>query len=101
MPAVHRRHAPISGRELVGAALTVLALLAAAPVAAETLLQTQRFPFELWAQHHCPADTVVWVSVRSQIYSSSDERWYGRTIDGAYACKLDAEKAGYRAKSPL
>jgi hypothetical protein len=55
----------------------------------------------LWAQNHCPADAVVRVSVRSQIFSSSEERWYGRTIDGAYACKFDAEKAGYRAKSPL
>jgi hypothetical protein len=43
----------------------------------------------------------VWVNARSQIYNSSEERWYGRTTDGAFACKLDAEKAGYRAKTPL
>jgi hypothetical protein len=86
---------------LIPAALAVLALFAGGPAAAETLLQTQRFRFELWAQNHCPADTVVWVNARSQIYNSSEERWYGRTIDGAFACKLDAEKAGYRAKSPL
>jgi hypothetical protein len=93
----HRARTPA----LIPATLAVLALFAGGPAAAETLLQTQRFPFELWAQNHCPADTVVWVNARSQIYNSSQERWYGRTLDGAFACKLDAEKAGYHAKSPL
>jgi hypothetical protein len=86
---------------LILAALTVLALFADGAVAAEPLPQTQRFQFELWAQNHCPEDIVVWVNARSQIYNSSEERWYGRTTDGAFACKLDAEKAGYRAKSQL
>lgn len=82
-------------------ALGVLTVVTAGPVvAAEPLAQTQRFQFELWAQNHCPIDTVVWVTASSQTYNSRAERWYGRTTDGAFACKLDAEKAGYRAKSP-
>ena len=93
MLPVQRRKVPISGRDpipemaaassthptralaLIPAALTVLALVAGGSAAAETLLQTQRFQFELWAQNHCPADVVVWVHARSRIYSSSEERW--------------------------
>lgn len=92
-----------SGARALGAAvLGVLVVVAVSPVvASETLAQTQRFQFELWAQNHCPIDTVVWVTASSQTYNSRAERWYGRTKDGAFACKLDAEKAGYRAKSPL
>lgn len=62
------------------------------------LPQTERFQFSQWAKDHCPTDTVVWVNTRSHIYNSSDERWYGRTKGGAFVCKLEAEKAGYRAK---
>jgi hypothetical protein len=86
---------------LIPAALLVLALVAGGSAGAEPLPQTLRFQFELWAQNHCPDDIVVWINARSQIYNSSDERWYGRTADGAFVCKLDAEKAGYRAKTPL
>ena len=94
-----KRWAPTAA--LILAALTVLVLAAGGAAGAEPLPQTQRFQFELWAQNHCPDDIVVWVNARSQIYNSSEERWYGRTVDGAFACKLDAEKAGYRAKTPL
>jgi hypothetical protein len=80
------------------AALIVLTLLAAAPVVAEPLSPSQRFQFELWAQNHCPADDVVWVDGRLQFYNSSGERWYGRTTNGAFVCKRDAENAGYRLK---
>ncbi len=81
------------------AALIVLAFLAAAPVVAEPLSPSQRFQFELWAQNHCPTDAVVWVDGRSQFYNSSEERWYGRTTNGAFVCKRDAENAGYRLKA--
>lgn len=83
------------------AAGIILAFVACGPAAAEPLAPIQRFPFELWAQRHCPADTVVWVNARSEIYNSNAERWYGRTAGGAFVCKREAEKAGYRAKSPL
>lgn len=79
------------------AALIVLALLAAAPVVAEPLSPSQRFQFELWAQNHCPTDAVVWVDRRSQFYNSSEERWYGRTTNGAF--RLQARR-GERRLSP-
>ena len=96
--------APMSGKHRPGAlgfisAVLILLALAGVPAAAELLPQLQRFQFELWAQNHCPADTVVWVDGRSQIYNLNEERWYGRTINGAFACKRDAEKAGYRVKA--
>jgi hypothetical protein len=89
------------GYRAMAAAGTILAFVACGAAAAEPLAPIQRFQFELWAQRHCPADTVVWVNARSEIYNSSAERWYGRTAGGAFVCKLEAEKAGYRAKSPL
>lgn len=80
------------------ALLLVLALLVGAPAAAEPIPQTERFQFQPRAQKHCPTDIVVWVNVRSQIYNSKEERWYGQTAGGAFVCRRDAEKAGYRAK---
>ncbi len=71
----------------------------AAALDSQTLVRTQRFQFDQEAKDHCPADTVVWVNRRSPVYNLSDERWYGRTAGGSFVCKIDAEKAGYRAKS--
>lgn len=92
-----RKHRP-GALGLWSAVGIVLPHLAGTPAAAEPLPQSQRFQFELWAQNHCPTDTVVWVNAYSQIYNSSEERWYGRSINGAFVCKREAEKAGYRAK---
>jgi hypothetical protein len=99
-PVVRATHRPAT-RALMPAALAVLALLVGGPAVAEPLADGQRFQFEPGARRHCPADTVVWVNTRTQIYNSSDERWYGQTIGGAFVCKLEAEKAGYRGKSQL
>lgn len=49
------------------------------------------------AQQHCPNDTVVWLNTRSGIYHFQGERWYGRTKDGAYICRKDADRMGDRA----
>jgi len=70
----------------------------AAALEPRTLAQTERFQFDQEAKDHCPADTVVWVNMRSQVYNLSGERWYGRTAGGAFVCKLEAERAGFRAK---
>jgi hypothetical protein len=53
------------------------------------------FEFEQQAKRHCPADAVVWVIRTQGIYNASVERFYGHTNNGAYACLLDVEKAGY------
>jgi hypothetical protein len=94
MSAKHR----LGALGLISALLILLALFAGVPAAAEPLAPSQQFQFELWAQNHCPTDAVVWVDGRSQFYNSSEERWYGRTTNGAFVCKRDAENAGYRLK---
>jgi hypothetical protein len=53
------------------------------------------FEFEQQAKQHCPADSVVWVIRTQGIYNASVERFYGRTTNGAYACLMDVEKAGF------
>ena len=63
------------------------------------LPEIPHFQFEQQAQQHCPDDAVVWATTRSGVYNSNDERWYGQTGDGTYACLQDAQKAGYHANS--
>ncbi len=49
------------------------------------------------AHHACPKDQVVWLNTNSGIYHFVGERWYGRTKDGAYVCRHEADAAGDRA----
>jgi len=55
------------------------------------------FPSEAQAQQHCPSETVVWLYVPSGVYHYKGERWYGRTNNGAFACRGEADRAGDRA----
>jgi hypothetical protein len=55
-----------------------------------------RFQTEEEAQKHCPADTVVWVNTASGVYHYKGQRWYGRTKQGAYECKKEADAEGDR-----
>mgnify|MGYP001227086479 CR=1 FL=1 len=54
------------------------------------------FDTEAAAQRHCPSDQVVWLNTRSGIYHEKGMRWYGRTKQGAYVCRKEADAAGYR-----
>lgn len=54
------------------------------------------FDTEAAAQRHCPGDQVVWLNTRSGIYHEKGMRWYGRTKEGAYVCRKEADAAGYR-----
>ena len=49
------------------------------------------------AQAHCPKDVVVWLNLPTGIYHFNGERWYGRTKNGAFVCKTEADRAGDRA----
>jgi hypothetical protein len=55
------------------------------------------FDAENAAEAHCPKDIVVWLNIPTGIYHYKNERWYGRTKHGAYACEKEAIKAGDRA----
>jgi len=52
---------------------------------------------DLLAKAHCPADTVVYVNLKSQIYHFAGTKDYGNVKDGTYMCEKDATGAGARA----
>lgn len=43
----------------------------------------------------CPGDTVVWENTSTKVYHESGDKYFGKTKKGAYACKADADKAGF------
>lgn len=52
---------------------------------------------EAEAKGHCPADTVVWVNLKSKIYHFAGTKNYGTTKQGAYSCERAAMAQGDRA----
>jgi hypothetical protein len=57
----------------------------------------QLFPTELKAKQHCdPSDLVVWLNTETGIYHLKGMRWYGNTASGAFICRRDGNRAGYR-----
>lgn len=83
---------------LSGGIVMALFLGAPAPGAAGHLPEiAARFQFEQQARNHCPGEAIVWVDARSQTYDAGTDRFYGRTRTGAFACRRDAETAGYHA----
>ncbi len=82
-------------RKLSGWLLVALLLLSPGLGSAQTE-SVQLFPAETEAQHHCPADLVVWVNTATGVYHFKGMRWYGNTKNGAYVCEKEADEAGYR-----
>jgi hypothetical protein len=64
--------------------------------AASQIAPIRLFHTESAAQAHCPKDEVVWLNIPTGIYHEKGMRWYGRTKHGAYACRKEADAAGYR-----
>ncbi len=78
-------------RSVVGLLLLAPSL---GPAFAENL---QLFPTELKARQHCdPSDIVVWLNTATGIYHLQGMRWYGNTTSGAFICRKDGDRAGYR-----
>ncbi len=48
------------------------------------------------AQKACPTDKVVWVNWSARISHLPDDKWYGHTVTGAYACAQVAAMAGIK-----
>jgi hypothetical protein len=57
------------------------------------------FPTEPEAKRHCPADIVVWLNTDTGTFYYRDQRWYGNTTGGAFACRNEVSRseAGDRA----
>lgn len=89
-------------RRLIAITALAVAFLVSPTIAAEhtpkpvTSTALAVFTTEAAAQQHCPSDTVVWLNTRSGIYHEKGMRWYGRTRQGAYVCKAEADAAGDR-----
>lgn len=56
---------------------------------------SHRFQTAAEAANHCPGDTVVWLSGPNLIYYLPGTAKYG-TGTGMYACKAEADDAGFR-----
>ena len=67
-----------------------------ATASSSTATVLQQFDSEAAAQAHCPSDTVVWLNTNSGIYHEKGMRWYGRTKQGAYVCRKEADGVGDR-----
>ncbi len=81
-------------------------LLKSLPIVAALALIVQRagaaepldlFESENAARQNCGNDVIVWLDVPSNRYLFKGQDGYGRTKDGSYACKRDADRAGNRA----
>jgi hypothetical protein len=59
-----------------------------------------QYATEAEAKASCPADSVVWVNLRSKVYHVSGSRSYGQTRDGAYMCEKDSAAAGFHPPMP-
>jgi|tagenome__1003787_1003787.scaffolds.fasta_scaffold20474745_1 uncharacterized short protein YbdD (DUF466 family) len=49
------------------------------------------------AQRSCPSDDVVWANTATKVYHFSSSKRYGHTKHGAYMCRSESDRAGYRA----
>ena len=54
------------------------------------------FRYEAQAQRHCPADTVVWLDFRKEIYYAKGQRQYAQGTNGAFVCRDEARRSRYR-----
>ena len=73
------------------------ATAAPASTTTATPVGANEFSTEAQARARCPADTVVWVNLKSKVYHFSGTRFYGETKSGAYMCERDSLADGMRA----
>jgi len=75
------------------AAATGVFLLVAGVAAAREL---REFDSESAAQKHCPKDIVVWSNIKGGgIFHVKGSKLYGKTRDGGFLCRREAEGAGW------
>jgi hypothetical protein len=54
------------------------------------------FQYEMHAQQHCPAGTVVWLDLQKRTYYSRGQHLYARGKTGTFVCRDEARKNDYR-----
>jgi hypothetical protein len=55
-----------------------------------------RFTTVAAAASHCPGDTIVWSNGKSMTYHAVSSGASGMARHGFYACKMEADSAGFR-----
>ena len=70
---------------------------ARAPAPAAATTGANQYTSEAQAKARCPADTVVYVNLKSKIYHFAGHKDYGNLKNGAYMCEKDTVGAGARA----
>lgn len=86
-----------AGVRTVLAGVLLAILLAARAPTGQAISNLSLYPSEELAQQHCPRDVVVWLNLPTLVYHLKGQRWYGRTKNGAYACKTEADGVGGRS----
>ena len=83
----------------VAGSLVGLICLADTALALSPGTSPSTFLTEPEAKRHCPADIVVWLNPDNGNFYYMDQRWYGNTKGGAFACKNEVSRsdAGDRA----
>ena len=80
--------------------MRIVGLLTASIVAGSTTnaaaTPLSPFRYEAQAQRHCPADTVVWLDFRKEIYYRKHQRHYAQGNTGSFVCLGEARSGGYR-----
>jgi hypothetical protein len=80
----------------MGRPLLVAAVLGLLTLAAEAR-GVREYDREDQAQKHCPKDTVVWSEFKGGgLFHLKGSPRYGKTPDGGYLCRQEAERAGWR-----
>lgn len=52
---------------------------------------------ETEAKSRCGSDMVVWANEKSHVYHFTGTANYGHTKEGAYMCRAEADRSGFRA----
>ena len=60
--------------------------------------ESHRFSTAAEAANHCPGDTIVWLHGPNLIYYLPGTAKYGKGV-GSYACKAEADDAGFNSAS--
>lgn len=78
-------------------AYSIPALSEPAAKSKSTALRAGQYGVETEAKTKCGSETVVWVNFSSKVFHYAGYKDYGKTKRGAYMCKAEAEKNGFRA----
>jgi hypothetical protein len=102
MTSVHRPWRILAALTLIGSFGTTTAAVAQSASStsegqgATTGLGTHhRFPTAAAAKAHCPDDTIVWSNGSSMTYRTASSGPSGAAHQGFYACKMEADSAGF------